>query len=278
METDGGLSDPYLAEGNIYLKTGHREPSGEEREFIWSLNAKTGELNWEREVDGYIRGPGAFYDDTIFFTVNVRETADSPSYSYLLALEASTGIMNWRYRVDNNIDTPAIESEGAIYFSTYGGGPDFLYEIDPNSGELRKQYDPPLNISPVLLLENGTAYAISSLTSVWAFDLAEVVEKWAYRADGWPFGTPAMSDGNVYIAIWDDDLRKLLSVDALDAETGKLEWSYQPGEPVTLPTAANGSVYIPSETKLASLEAQTGSLIWEGKYSRLSRIHRRSGK
>ena len=123
LETDGGLSNPYLAEGNIYLKTGHREPSGEERDFIWSLNAKTGELNWEREVDGYIRGPGAFYDDTIFFTVVVQETADSPSYSYLLALEASTGIMNWRYRVDKIIRTPAIESEGAIYFVHTVEGP-----------------------------------------------------------------------------------------------------------------------------------------------------------
>ena len=104
---------------------------------------------------------------------------------------------------------------------------------------------------------------------MWAFDLAEGVEKWAYRPDGSILRTPEMSDGNVYIAIWDDDRRDLLSVDALDAETGKLEWSYQPGEPVTLLTAAGGSVYVPSQTKLVSLEAWTGSVSWEGDYAYL---------
>ena len=269
VETDGGLSDPYLAEGNIYLKTGHREPSGEEREFIWSLNAKTGELNWEREVDGYIRGPGAFNDDTIFYTANVPETADSPSYSYLLALEASTGIMNWRYRLGKDINTAAVEYDGNIYFGTVGSGPHFLYAIDAISGKLNRKYDSDGGAYYTPLVAAGSAFTSSGSQSLSALNLSEGREEWNYRTDGWPSGTPAMSDGNVYIAIWDDDKRDLFSVNALDAETGKLEWSYQPGEPVTLPTAANGSVYVPSETKLASLEAQTGSLIWEGKYSYL---------
>ena len=269
LETDGGLSDPYLAEGNIYLKTGHREPSGEERDFIWSLNAKTGELNWEREVDGYIRGPGAFYDDTIFFTVVVQETADSPSYSYLLALEASTGIMNWHYRLEKDINTAAVEYDGNIYFGTVGSGPHFLYGIDAISGKLNLKYDSDGGAYYTPLVAAGSAYTSSGSQSLSALNLSEGREEWNYRADGWPSGTPAMSDGNLYIAIWDDDMREQLSVDALDAETGKLEWSYEPGEPVTLPTAAGSSVYIPSETKLASLETQTGSLIWEGDYAYL---------
>ena len=269
-DTDDAIFDPYLADGNIYYSSRREEtPDEGRRYFIRGLNAKTGEQTWEREIPGYARGPGVLYGDSIFFTVSVPETADNPWYHYLVSLEASTGIMNWRYRVDKNVNTPAMEYDGSIYFSTYGSAYDFLYAIDPHSGELRKQYEPPRNIYSAPLLENGTVYAISALTPVWAFDLTEGTEKWAYWPEGKHSTTPVMYDGNVYIAIWDEGRRDYLSVDTLDAETGKLKWSYQPGERVTLPTAAGGSVYIASATRLVSLDAETGNVNWEGDYAYL---------
>jgi outer membrane protein assembly factor BamB len=52
---------------------------------------------------------------------------------------------------------------------------------------------------------------------------------------------------------------------ALDAQTGKLKWSYQTGDIVaSAPAVANGIVYVGSFDKyLYALNAQTGTLIWK---------------
>ena len=80
------------------------------------------------------------YGDDVFYTVSVPGTEEYPWRHYLLALDASTGRINWRYPVEENVNTSALEHDGTIYFGTYGVGPDFLYGVDPETGELRHQY------------------------------------------------------------------------------------------------------------------------------------------
>ena len=269
-ETDDAIFDPYLADGNIYYSSRRGETQDEGRRyFIRGLNAKTGKLNWESEIDGQIRGPGVLYGNSIFYTVNVPGTESSPWYHYLLALEASTGIMNWRYRLDENVNTSAVEYDGDIYFGTYGQGPDFLYAIDANSGKLNRKYEAPGGAYYTPLVAAGSAYTVSGNESLRALNLSEGQEKWTYRQVGRPSRTPILSNGHVISVIYDTVEGEHLSMDAIDASTGELKWSYRPGERVTLPTAAGGSVYVPSATRLVSLDPETGSVNWEGDYSHL---------
>ncbi len=264
------IGDTLLAGGSIYYSTGIRGRSEfDHRYFILSLDAQNGELNWETEIEGNTRGPGLIYGDTVFYTVNVPETRDRPWSHYLLALEASTGIMNWRYRVGKYINTSALEDNGTIYFGTYGGRPDFLYGVDPVTGELRHQHL--LTGGPIDTphIEDGVSYINASGQTVRALDLPTGQEKWVYWPDDIPFRTPVMTEGSIHLAITYKETHEIMSIATLDAETGALKWDYRSDEPLKGVSASGESVYAPSATKLVSLNAHTGSVNWEVNYSRL---------
>ena len=79
-------------------------------------------------------------------------------------------------------------------------------------------------------------------------------------------GTPVLSDGNVYFRVYDREAEEFLSVHALDAATGSFKWLYRPGKALMHPTAADGSVYVPSYVNVVSLDAKTGSPNWQADY------------
>ncbi len=270
VDVEHSIFDPLFADGSIYYNTrieGRSE--GARRYFIRSLDAGTGELNWEREIEGYARGPGVPYGADIFYTVSVPGTEEYPWLFYLLALEASTGRINWRYPVEENVNTSALEHDGTIYFGTYGGGPDFLYGVDPETGKLRHQYSLTGGAYDTPLIEDGASYTNAASITLRALDLSTGEEKWAYRPDGRPSRTPAMTEGNVHLVVTDEETRERMSVATLDAETGGLKWIYRSGEPLSAMSASHESVYVTFSEKLISLNAHTGEVNWEVNYSNM---------
>ncbi len=258
---------PFFAGGSIYYNTrtegwyeGHR------RYFIRSLDAQSGELNWETEIEGYARGPGVLYGDTVFYTVSVPPTESRPVSRFLLALEASTGAVNWRYLVEGNINTSALEHDGTIYFGTYAGRPDLLYGVDPETAELIHQYSLRFGAIETPLVEDGVSYTNAGWQTLRALDLSTGQEKWHYLPEGRP-STPVMTEGNVHLAVTDEETRDRLSIATLDAGTGDVNWIYRSDEPLSAISASDESVYVTSDTKLVSLNAHTGEVNWEANYS-----------
>ena len=254
---DSWVFQPVLADGSIYFHA-----RDEENYYVRSLDSSKGTLNWQYLVDGQVRGPAAVYGGSVYFTVN-KLVDGRLEYSYLLSLDASTGVLNWQYRVDKWISTPALEFGGNIYFIG-----DYLYSIDPMSGELIRRYrmegayDTPL-------ISDGNAYRVTGNGPLYSMDLSTGRKNWYYLPDqpeGRASGTPVLSDGNVYILVYDEVAEVHLSVHALDAETGNLKWQYNPGEELYYATASNGSIYVSSNTKLVSLDALTGSQNWQASY------------
>ena len=258
-EGDSWMFQPVLADGSIYFLAKDEEIKGY---YVRSLDSSKGTLNWQYLVDGQVRGPAAVYGGSVYFTVN-KLVDGRLEYSYLLSLDASTGVLNWQYRVDKWINTPALEFGGNIYFIG-----DYLYSIDPMSGELIRRYrmegayDTPL-------ISDGNAYRVTGNGPLYSMDLSTGRKNWYYLPDqpeGRASGTPVLSDGNVYILVYDEVAEVHLSVHALDAETGNLKWQYNPGEELYYATASNGSIYVSSNTKLVSLDALTGSQNWQASY------------
>lgn len=259
---------PFFAGGSIYYNTrteglygGHR------RYFIRSLDAQSGESNWEAEIEGYARGPGVFYGDTVFYTVSVPGTESMPGYHYLLALDASTGTVNWRYPVEGNVNTSALEHDGTIYFGTYASGPDFLYGVDPETGELRHQYRLRFGAYATPLIVDGASYTNAGWETLRALDLSTGREKWHYLPDGRPSRKPVVTEGNVHLTVTDEETRDRLSIVTLDAETGAVKWVYRSDEPLSAISASDESVYVTSATRLVSLNAHTGNENWQVNYA-----------
>ena len=242
---------PILASGSIYFYgRNDEEPEGY---FVRSLDSSEGTLNWQQMVDGQVRGPGAVYGGSVYFTVNDWVIDGRSEYSYLLSLDATMGVPNWQYRVAEWINTGAVEFGGNIYFGTYASGNDYLYSIDPRTGELSRRYRTVGGSYYTPLIVDGKAYIPSGSGSLHSIDLRTGTMDWEYRPrGGFTTGTPILSDGNIYFRVYDLEAEDYLSVHALDAATGSLKWKYEPGEGLQNPTASKGSIYVQTYTNTIS--------------------------
>ena len=264
VEADSSMFRPVLADGNIYF---HERELETRDHYVYSVDPPKRTFNWKRFVAGPVTGPAAVHGGSIFFTVNDKVVDGRSEYSYLLSLDASTGDMNWQYRVDKWINTSAVESGGNIYFGTYSGGDDYLYSIDPRSGELSRRYRTGGGSYYTPAVADGKAYIVSGYGYIYSMDLSTGKKDWEYLPKkGGVAGTPVLSDGNVYFRVYDREAEEFLSVHALDAATGSFKWLYRPGKALMHPTAADGSVYVPSYVNVVSLDAKTGSPNWQADY------------
>ena len=263
-DEENWMFHPVLADGSIYFNTTGEETTGN---FVHSLDSSDGTLNWQHVVDGQVRGPAVVYDGNVYLTVNYWVIDGQSEYSFLLSLDALTGAQNWQYRVDEWISTPAIESGGNIFFGTYSLEDDYLYSVDSKSGELVRQYETPGGSYNTPLIEGDSAYILPGRGSVYSMNLSTGSTNWEYRFERSAAGTPVLSNGNVLVLVYDSITPYTHhSLHAIDAETGRLNWLYRPGEALTNPTVANGSIYVPSHVKLVSLDASTGIPNWQAGY------------
>ena len=260
---DSSMFQPVLADGSIYFHA--RQPEAEGY-YIRSLDALEGTLNWEYSVNGNARGPAVVYGGSVYYTVNRPGIDGRSAYSYLLSLDASTGILNWQYRVDKWINTSAVEFGGNIYFGTYTGGDDYLYSIDPKSGELNQRYQTAGGSYFTPQIADESAYILSGYGPVHSMDLSTGKKNWEYLPKGRVSAAPLLADGTLHFHVDDEAARENYFVQALDAATGRLKWQYEVGPWLMPPMASNGSVYVPTYDGLVSLDAVTGSLNWQAAY------------
>ena len=187
--------------------------------------------------------------------------------------------MNWEYRIHKWISTPAMQFDDKIFFGTYGpAGEDYLYSIDSISGELVRRYHTAGGHLKTPLIANGTAYVVSGYGSIYSMDLTTGTKNWQNSKEGARYGEPVLSDGVVFVLLYDEDAGEYYDMHALDAASGSLKWSYSiEVEPLweeeeswryrlKKPTAANGMVYVPSEINVIAVDALSGREIWEGFY------------
>ena len=268
-DSDTTMFHPYLAGRNIYLHSIERQRPPLDRGYIRSLDAANGELNWQHEIGGQIRGPGVLYGSSVFYIANVQRAGSIFWQYHLLALDASTGRRKLSFPVEEYVSTPAMELDGSIYFGTYSEGPDFLYSVEPQSGRLSRRYILPGGAHTTPLVTESTIYTVTGYGNLRSFDLSRGQENWVYGTDGMASRTPVLSNGNIALLIYYPDESEFLSVEGIDASTGNLTWRYRPGEPLTQPTASDRSIFVPTKTSLVSLDAQTGNVNWQVGYSYL---------
>ena len=266
-DEESWMFHPVLADGSIYFYTTSEETIGN---FAHSLDSSDGTLNWQHAVDGQVRGPAVVYGGSVFYTVNHWVIDGRSKYSYLLSLDASTGAQNWQYRVDEWITTSAIESGGNIYFGTYLHDDDYLYAIDPMSGELNRRYETPGGSYRTSLIADNSAYILPGDGSVYSLDLSTGAKMWEYRFERSAAEMPVLSNGNVLVLVY-DSITPITrhSLYALDVATGSLNWLYRPGEALTKPIESKGIIYVSSHTKLVALDASTGSPNWKAGYGKI---------
>jgi len=195
-----GGSKPALKDGNLFV--------GFSDGALVSLNAKTGNLQWEiqlnknkkfRDVDSspvidgdqiYVSG----YDDKLYcinaqkgdvlwkfdgggyyaVTLYNDKIFYSTTSGEVMALQKNNGQKIWSYKIKDGIGTQAQVYKGLVVFGESQG---YLRFLDANTGKPMASFDPGRGImsTPMVDEKNSRVYFISGEANVYAMEA-----KWAY--------------------------------------------------------------------------------------------------
>ena len=181
---------------------------------------------WAFQTGGAIWGASVISDGTVFF---------GSDDGNLYAVNAQNGNLTWKILTKGIVRSrPAIFGE-LVYFASDDG---YLYAVEAQSG-----------------------------TEAWRTDIGNFMprdkrEKLGTSTDptGYDYlqSSPVV-EGQIYIGSLDGNLY------ALDADTGKINWTFKTGQKVrATPTLADGVVYIGSwDDTMYALEAMTGQMLWK---------------
>ncbi|GEM_PF-2146990 len=114
------------------------------------------------------------------------------------------------------------------------------------------------------IVSNGLVYAFqpSGPDDVYAFDANSGQVRWTASINGAILDTPQVANGLVYVL--SDDLQDEQStLYALNAASGREQWSHSQQTLSGSPTIANGSVYLHSDDGIVyALDARSGHQLW----------------
>ncbi|MFF7260613.1 PQQ-binding-like beta-propeller repeat protein [Streptomyces sp. NPDC008159] len=250
----GGLvyASPIVADGVVYV--------GSETDFLYALDAGTGEPRWAFETGGNVNAEPAVADGTVYV----------PSEDgCLYAVDADTGKQRWKFRTGKGRSSPPTVADGLVYVggggrlpkgigATYRDNQDgHVYAIDSGTGAQRWKYTTSSRVEEAPTVADGAVYACALRGTAYALDAATGKRRWEFTTGGLLGSAVAVADGVVYLSSEDGH------VYALDAATGDRRWKFTAEKYVSAPTVVDGTVYLGGgDGELTAVDARTGKRRW----------------
>ena len=143
VEVDGGVrSAPAVAEGTVYV-------GGQSR--IAAYDAETGEMIWERQVNGPAHGtPAVVAGDLVYLGMLGKQ---------VLALDPGTGRIAWEYKGESPFPGTVTVHDGIIYASSRGG---HVHALDARTGGLLWKVDTGDPVVAPVAVADGRMFAAST--------------------------------------------------------------------------------------------------------------------
>ena len=258
-----------LASGSLYYFGRLNDSTGPMTHYVRALDSSTGETKWEYYLQHRPAGQKVVYEGGVYFLVTAWTAEGSFDHTTLISLNAATGELNWSYQFDSWLAGSPVEYEGHIYLRTIDTRGNYLYSVDPQSGQLAQRYELLSLASFTPLIHDGSIYDVSGYGTISAYDLISDRWEWEYNPGGKTFKTPVLSDRILYALVFYGDSGDYDALIAVDAATGLLKWKYEPDETLYRLAVSNGSVFVSTHEQLVSLDALTGDVKWRGAYGRL---------
>ncbi|MEV5963506.1 PQQ-binding-like beta-propeller repeat protein [Kribbella sp. NPDC051952] len=230
-------------------------------------------LAWSFRTKGtFLTGSPAIVNGIVYAGTR-DENGDGNSAVHAVSL--ATGKKLWSYTVPSSVHGSVAVSDGLVYVPTLRGT---LFAVDAKTGKLKWRHDP--EAAPEgnnqrtygyygvtvadgkVLFPYQTRFGEAATGLLLALDAKTGQRVWAAPMSGATMsdGTPAVSDGRVYVGNETAD-----RVIAYDLKTGAKVWQateslggWQDG----IPSAADGKVFIGSNNGIVARDGATGATLW----------------
>ena len=264
-----------LSTGSLYYFGKLDDSTGRKPYYIRALDSSTGDIRWEHYLQHRPTGRAVVYEGGVYFFVPSWTAEGTLDHTTLISLDAATGGLNWSYQFDYWLAGSPVEYGGSIYLKTADTRVNYLYSVDPHSGQLthRHELSSPYELSHLAsltpVIHDGSIYDSSVFGTISAYDLIADRSEWEYNPGGGTFKTPVLSGGNLYSLVLAGNSGDYYALVAIDAATGVLKWKYEPDETLYRLAVSQESVFVSTDKELVSLDALTGNLNWRGAYSNI---------
>jgi outer membrane protein assembly factor BamB len=245
---------PVAADGIVYTGNGLN--------VVLAMNAKTGEIVWQKDVLSNIFSVSLSEDSSILYVTIAITTKPTPT---LYAMNPKNGEILWDNMTQDQPamggmeGAPAI-ADGKIYagYLQYEGHSG-LAAYDGKTGKLlwHQQVTKFSPYSPITYAE-GRLYVGFEDRNLYCFNAADGAVAWSVKMTELPYAAPLVLDNKVYVGVGS-------SIYALDARTGQIMWQKTVEAQIGHSSvSAHGKVlYVGSrESKVFALTASEGNVIW----------------
>ncbi len=189
---------------------------------------------------------------------------------HLYAVDAASGRQRWRFATGAPIRSTPVVDGGTVFFA---GWDHHVYALTADAGEEVWRFDTGGVVQASPALGGGRLYVGSRNPGVFALGRADgrKIWEWVHEDGSWVESTAVFDDGTVYVGSSD-----ALVLQAFDAASGELKWSYRTGGwSWATPAVAAEVVYIGAisahpyyfegvtlERGLHAVDRRTGTLLW----------------
>lgn len=214
--TGGGIfSSPILADGILYV--------GSTSGNLSAMDARTGRIFWQHRVGQYLNDTTPVVVGRVLFVAANR--------SWVQALDRTNGQQLWAANLGEVIQAPPVYAGGLVLINARTT----TFALDAHTGSVTWRFHErgqgwPTQMATAVL---GQVVYVAQGTSniVYALSLPTGHQLWSHDAGDRLISSPLVAGQQVVIGTWNG------RVEALDATTGALRWSYnvnqalKPGSP-----------------------------------------------
>ena len=243
---------PILVRGDLYVM--------DKAAVMYSLRAKTGRVNWKRQIGSLNASAPAYYKHRLF--------ASTLEPGEIVAMNADNGRVLWRHPLPGRTETSPLVYQHKVLVGCECGD---VMALDPKTGQTRWTVHTAGAVKGGVAVHDGVAFIGNYAGQLFAIRVADGSVKWQTDSLGSSFGrsgrfysTPAVAYGRVYAGNIDGRVYSFVE------DTGQLAWSHSTGAEVYAGPAvadtpgAPPTVFIGSaDHNFYALDAKSGALRWQ---------------
>lgn len=228
-------SSPVIKGNTLYVGSGDGN--------LYAVSIYSGEIKWTTQLSGAVVSDPSVSGNLVYAgtmagdVYGINRRTGEPIWTF----EATKGDYWW-----SHIISSPVVIDGQVITSSRDAR---IYTMDAQTGEPGWSLVEPswtwFDSTAIAGDDEGTLFIGSSdEKALYKMDSETGETLWKAPTTGWAWGTPTLEDDTVYIGSTGTDVYGDLKpgFQAVDAETGELEWSYQPAIIDDLGQYVNGGV------------------------------------